>query len=430
MRISTSMIFAAGVADINRQMADTVKLQQQIAAKKRIINPSDDPVAAAQALQVQQAKDTNDQYATNIKYANSALGLESGYLSNVNDVFGRLKELVVQAGDGTLTPSQRSGIAVELRARFDGLLAIANSKDASGQYIFSGYMGDTTPFTGTVDTGVKYQGDDGQRQLQISASHLIATSDSGQEVFGRIPNGNGTFSATYGSNLALPPPFPLPAPPLPPNIGTGSVGGTTVTDPAVWKAPTSGSYSIQFSVSGGVTTYQIYDGATPLLATPGAYTSGQSIELQKTTAPAVDFGASVTVTGTPANGDTFVVSPSTSQSLFATLANLIHAVEGTGTTAADVARYQTDVKNAGIDLENARVNIVQVDAALGGRMNEVETVSNINSSVDLQYQQTLSNLQDLDMVKALTDLTSKQTQLDAAQKSFVSTSKLSLFNYL
>jgi flagellar hook-associated protein 3 FlgL len=63
-------------------------------------------------------------------------------------------------------------------------------------------------------------------------------------------------------------------------------------------------------------------------------------------------------------------------------------------------------------------------------MNEVDTVSSINSSVDLQYQQTLSNLQDLDMVKALTDLTSKQTQLDAAQKSFVSTSKLSLFNYL
>jgi flagellar hook-associated protein 3 FlgL len=215
-----------------------------------------------------------------------------------------------------------------------------------------------------------------------------------------------------------------------PNSGSGAISGSTVTNPAAWVAPTSGSYSVQFSVSGGVTTYQIYDGATPLLATPGAYTSGQSIELQKTTAPAVDFGASVTVTGTPANGDTFVVSPSTSQSLFATLANLIHAVEGTGTTAADVARYQTDVKNAGIDLENARVNIVQADAALGGRMNEVDTVSSINSSVDLQYQQTLSNLQDLDMVKALTDLTSKQTQLDAAQKSFVSTSKLSLFNYL
>jgi flagellar hook-associated protein 3 FlgL len=420
MRISTSMIFAAGVADINRQMADTVKLQQQIAAKKRIINPSDDPVAAAQALQVQQAKDTNDQYATNIKYANSALGLESGYLSNVNDVFGRLKELVVQAGDGTLTPSQRSGIAVELRARFDGLLAIANSKDASGQYIFSGYKGDTTPFIGTVDTGVSYQGDDGQRQLQISASHLIATSDSGQDVFGRIQNGNGTFSATYGTNSVTPGP----------NLGSGAVSGTTVTNPAAWVAPTSGSYSIQFSVSGGVTTYQLYDGATPLLATPGTYTSGQPIELQKTTPPAADYGASVTVTGTPADGDTFVVSPSTSQSLFATLANLIHAIEGTGTTAADVARYQTDVKNAGIDLENARVNVVQADAALGGRMNEVDTVSNINSSVDLQYQQTLSNLQDLDMVKALTDLTSKQTQLDAAQKSFVSTSKLSLFNYL
>jgi flagellar hook-associated protein 3 FlgL len=420
MRISTSMMFDAGVSSINRQLADTVKLQQQIAAKKRIINPSDDPVAAAQALQVQQAKDTNDQYATNLDSANSALSLEEGYLGNVGDIFGRLRELAVQAGDGTLTPTQRSGIAVELRARFDGLLAIANSKDASGQYIFGGYMGNTTPFTGTVDTGVHYQGDDGQRKIQISASRLIETSDSGLDVFERIQNGNGTFSATYGTNNLT----------LGPNSGSGAVSGTTVTNPAAWVAPTSGSYSVRFSVSGGVTTYQIYDGATALLATPGTYTSGQSIELQKTTLPAADFGASVKISGAPADGDTFVVSPSTSRSLFTTLANLIHTVESAGTTAADVARYQTDLSNATNDLERARVNVVQVRAAVGGRLNEIETVGEINSSVDIQYQDRLSTLQDLDMVKALTDLTSKQTQLEAAQKSFVSTSKLSLFNYL
>jgi flagellar hook-associated protein 3 FlgL len=421
MRISTSMMFDAGVSSINRQLADTVKLQQQIAAKKRIINPSDDPVAAAQALQVQQAKDANDQYATNIKSADSALSLEEGYLGSVGDIFGRLRELAIDAGNGTLSPTQRSGIAVELRARFDGLLAIANSKDASGQYIFSGYMGNTTPFTGTVDTGVSYQGDDGQRKIQISASRVIETSDSGLDVFERIQNGNGTFSATYGTNSG---------PPVGPNLGTGSVGATTVTDPAAWVAPASGSYNIQFSVSGGVTTYQIYDGATALLATPGTYTSGQSIALQQTTPTTVDFGASVKISGAPADGDTFVVSPSTSQSLFTTLAHLIHTVESAGTTPADVARYQTELSNATSDLERARVNVVQVRAAVGGRLNEITSVGDINSSVDIQYQSRLSDLQDLDMVKALTDLTYKQTQLEAAQKSFVSTSKLSLFNYL
>jgi flagellar hook-associated protein 3 FlgL len=418
------MIFDAGVSSINRQLADTVKLQQQIAANKRIINPSDDPVAAAQALQVQQAKDTNDQYATNIKSADSALSLEEGYLGSVGDIFGRLRELAVQAGDGTLTQSQRSGIAVELRARFDGLLAIANSKDASGQYLFGGYMGGTQPFTGTADTGVQYHNgnwdDDGQRTIQISASRVIETSDSGLDVFERIQNGNGTFSATYGTNSLS----------LGPNSGSGAVSGTTVTDPAAWVAPTSGSYSIRFGVSGGVTTYQIYDGATALLATPGTYTSGQSIELQQTTPTTVDFGASVKISGAPADGDTFVVSPSTSKSLFTTLANLIHTVEATGTTAADVARYQTDLSNATNDLERARVNVVQVRVAVGGRLNEITSVGEINSSVDIQYQDRLSNLQGLDMVKALTDLTYKQTQLEAAQKSFVSTSKLSLFNYL
>lgn len=420
MRISTSMIYDAGVANINKQMAAALRLQEQIAADKRILRPSDDPVAAAQALKVQQSIDTNSQYSTNIGYANSALGLEEGHLGNMVDIFAKLKEVAIQASDGTLSPSQRSGAAMELRARFDGLLAIANSTDGTGQYMFAGYMGNTQPFSGSVDGGVVYSGDDGQRRIQISASRQLETSDSGLDVFERIQNGNGTFSATYGTNSVTPGP----------NLGTGVISGGAVSDPAAWVAPTSGSYSIRFSVAAGVTTYQIYDGATALLATPGTYNSGDAITLQQTTPTTVDFGASVTVTGTPADGDSFVVSPSTDQSVFTTLANLIHTIEGTGTTPADVARYQTDINNSLNDLERARVNIVQVRAAVGTRLTEAQTVANINSDVDLQYQQTLSNLQDLDKVKALTDLTYKQTQLEAAQKSFTVVAGLSLFNYL
>jgi flagellar hook-associated protein 3 FlgL len=63
-------------------------------------------------------------------------------------------------------------------------------------------------------------------------------------------------------------------------------------------------------------------------------------------------------------------------------------------------------------------------------MNEVESLAGLNDELALQYQQTLSDLQDLDYAKAISDLTRKQTDLEAAQQSFIRISQLSLFNYL
>jgi flagellar hook-associated protein 3 FlgL len=415
------MIFNAGVNGINQQMASVLKLQQQIAANRRIVTPADDPVAAAQALQVQQAGDVNSQFATNISNATSALGLEHTQLEATSDIFKRVKELTIQAGNAALSTSDRNSIAVELRARFDDLLGIANSKDASGQYVFAGYKGNTQPFVGTVEGGVSYLGDDGQRALQVSASRLLETSDSGSDVFERITNGNGIFSTTYGTNFGT----------SGPNLGSGVISGGAVVDPSAWVPPASASgYEVRFSVSGGVTTYQIYDGATALLAPPGTYTSGQAIALQQTTPTTVDFGASVTVTGTPADGDSFTVSSSTSQSVFDSLARLIRTVEAGNSSAADSARYQVDLNNSMTNLDRASTNILQVSSLIGSRLNELESLSSINSDVDLQYKETLSNLQDLDLVQAYTDVTRKKTEMEAAQKSFVATSSLSLFNYI
>jgi flagellar hook-associated protein 3 FlgL len=407
MRISTNMLYSNGVKGMNEQWAAALKLQQQITSGRRILTPSDDPVAAAEALNVQHLQDINTQFATNIKYATSALSYEEGQLGSVVDIFGRLKELATQASGLASNPSQRSAIAVELRSRFEGLLAIANSKDETGQYLFAGYKGDTVPFQGSVDGGVTYAGDEGQRQVQISASRVIETGDSGSAVFMRIMNGNGVFSTSYAAG----------------NTGTGVISGGSVSDPSAWVAPSNGaSYSLVFT---SATTYEFRDGATVLSS--GTYGSGNPIPLQN---GAVSLGATVTVSGAPAAGDSYTITPSTSQSFFATMANLIHAIEGTGTTPADVARYQTDIQRASNDLNLAMENVVRVRGAVGSRLNEVETVGEINADMKIQYASTLSDLQDVDVVAAASELTQRKTQLEAAQKSFTMVSQLSLFSYL
>jgi flagellar hook-associated protein 3 FlgL len=436
MRISTNMIYNAGVAAINRQTADLLHLQQQVSTGRRIITPADDPVAAARALEVQQAKDVVDQFSANQGNAQASLNLEEAQLSSVRDMFGRLRELTVQAGNDPLSANDRRSIAMELRSRFDELMGIANATDGSGQYLFSGFQGSTTPFSGNVDaiisgasTEVQYLGDDGQRTLQVSPTRYVPVSDAGNDVFMRIKNGNGYFTTAYAAG----------------NTGTGIADAGSVTNPQTWNALANKNYSIVFasdaSTTPATTRYDILDagGNSLLTGGPGAapianqrvYKSGEAIVLASQGAePAFDLGATVTVSGDPAVGDSFAIAPSTSQSLFKTLANLIGKLEKAPFGAAEQAKFSADIGSALTNLGQAQENILRVSAAVGARGNELDSLASTNADVALQYQQNLSNLQDLDWAKALSDITRKQTDLEAAQKSFVSTSQLSLFNYI
>jgi flagellar hook-associated protein 3 FlgL len=444
------MIFDAGVNSINRQTATLLHLQQQVASGRRILTPSDDPVAAARALEVTQSQEITAQFKLTHNNANSALGLEEAQLSSSTDLLARVRELTVQAGNTTLSSSDRRAITSELRARFEELIGIANATDGAGQYLFSGFMGATKPFGGSVESilaggEIVYSGDDGQRKLQVSPSRFLDVSDSGNDVFKRIRNGNGDFVTGYPRNGLG----------VGTNTGTGIIDAGSITDPAAWTARPTNSFSVNFSVDNTVvppvTYYDIVDtdpasasfnnsmltGAPPTLPPTAAtgqrvYQSGQPITLVNQGAePAFNFGGNVMISGTPASGDSFTIAPSSSQSIFATVAKLIGAMESatTGSSAA-TANLANDIGFALTNLDKATDNILGVRAQIGSRMAEIDSLSSVNEDLNLQYQQTLSQLQDLDYAKTISDLTRKQTDLQAAQQSFVMMSQLSLFNYL
>jgi len=433
MRVSTGMIFDAGVAAIDKQTASLVHTQQQIATGRRILVPSDDPVAAARALEVTQSMNITAQYKTNQDAATSSLGLVDSNLSSATNLLIQVKQLAVQGANGALTSADRQSVATQLRADYDQLMGIANSTDGTGQYLFSGYQSNTQPFTGSVAAGVTYHGDDGQRLQQVSASRQIPVSVSGNAIFNRIASGNGYFSTNY--NAA--------------NSGTGVIDVGSVGNPVNWNsAANSGDLQVQFAVDPvtNTTTYDLVDmsagapgvslftGAPPSPPYGQTYTPGQAISfsgVNATTGQPFDFGASVTISGAPANGDSFNVTKSSSQSIFTTMANLINSLESSGTgTPAGAAKFATDMGSALENIDQASQNILTVRANIGANMNEVSSLQSVNSDLNIQYSQTLSNLQDLDYAKTITDLTRGQTQLQASQQSFAKVSQLSLFNYL
>ncbi|MDR2450405.1 MAG: flagellar hook-associated protein FlgL, partial [Candidatus Accumulibacter sp.] len=283
------------------------------------------------------------------------------------------------------------------------LLGMANSKDANGYYLFSGYQGHTQPFqrvTGGTDP-VAYRGDDGQRLMQVGASRQIAVSDSGRDIFERNLTGNGTFALGAA----------------PGNTGTGVIGGGSVTDITAW---TGDNYQIAFA---SATSYTITDTTTSTTIGTYTYTAGTEI----TAIPGISFSLG----GEPAAGDTFTVAPSTEQSLFTTLQNLITAfsTDIENDTVAG-ARVQNIVDAEMNNLQRILENVSTVQASIGSRRSELAALTDVSSALDLHYQERLSNLRDLDYVEAISEFTQQQTQLEAAQASFAQISQLSLFNYL
>jgi flagellar hook-associated protein 3 FlgL len=435
MRISTNMVYELGSTTLSRQQLEQVKLQQHISSGKRVLTPSDDPVAAASALETQQAKGLNDQYHTNAGVARDQLALEESALGDATSLLQDVKTLAVYAGNGSLTNADRLSIAAELEGHYAQLLGIANRTDGNGHYLFSGYQGATRPFSETAPGTVAYAGDSGTRNVQISASRVLQVSDAGDAVFFAIRNGNGTFEAAPGAG----------------NTGSGIIGPGTVTDPAAWNAATNGrDFTIRFHVDNGVTppvtTYDIVDNVNNVSLTTGAapaagpylrtYVPGGTISLARQVPPdtnpaAFDFGAGVPIDGVPASGDTFTVQASVDQDVFTTLHDLITTLRtGRGGDAVSAAAYQNALNAAMSNIDNAHDRMLTVRAQVGARLKEVDIAQSTSEDLSLAYSQSLSRLQDLDYAKALSELALRQTYFEAAQKSFLTVTSLDLFKLL
>ena len=402
MRISTNIVYEQGIATMQRQQEALLKTQQQVSTGRRILTPADDPVSAARALEVSQAASANAQYAVNRNSAKSSLGIEESTLQSLTGLIHDVRTATVGAGNPVLSNNDRAAIAAELRSRLDQLTGLANSTDGTGQYLFSGYQGNVKPFTLTT-TGAQYAGDQGQRLVQASAARQIGISDSGSAIFERVKTGNGVFVLAAVAT----------------NAGTGVSSSGSVTNPA---ALTGHNYQINFSVSGSATTYDVVDTTTSTtLSTGNAYTSGNVITVD---------GMQFDIQGSPANGDRFTIAPSSSQSLFKTLRDLIGAIANPISDAAGSTRLTNGLNAAHLNLGHALDNVLSVRATVGSRLQEIEALDSMGADYSLQYEQTLSQLQDVDYTQAISDLTRQQTYLEAAQKSYLKVSAMSLFDYI
>lgn len=195
MRISTSQFFESTSATYQNNFSSVIKTQSQIDSGVRIQTAADDPVGAARLLQLQQQKDMLAQYSTNMNSIKSSLGAQEAVLDSINNSLQKASELALRAGGG-ISDADRGAIANELGSIEEQVFSLLNSKDASGNYMFSGSKTDTPPYTRNNDGTYSYQGDDTQLNLKVSDTLALASSDTARSIIEGATN-TGRTQATF-----------------------------------------------------------------------------------------------------------------------------------------------------------------------------------------------------------------------------------------
>lgn len=410
MRISTLQAFNIGVNGITDVSKQSIKTQQQISSGTKILTPADDPVATARIMQLEQELATRDQYQKNIDSVKGRLELEDGVLSSIDSVLRRVRELTVQAGNGGYTIKDRTLIANELSVKIDELADLMNSRDAGGEYIFSGFKGQTQPFVKSDGGNYTYHGDNGQRLVSISPSTKVPINDTGNYLFVDIPAAKNTFY-TYA------------------NPNNTSVPAAVMTQGFVVDQE---KYD-QFYPEDMLITFNDPNNIVP----PGPNftvtqkSDGRVIQSNRPfneSQPITVSGVSVSIKGNPNQGDNFLIESSPKQNVLSTLGKLVDGLKTLDNSKPDAVDglIKTTLQN----IDNGQARLLEGRSQIGGRLNTLDTTKNMQEQQEVTSKKIISELKDLDYAEAASRLSFESFILQAAQQSYTKVANLSLFNFL
>jgi flagellar hook-associated protein 3 FlgL len=305
MRVSTSTIYNEGIGRLSTIQNQQIKLQEQIATGKKFNSPADDPIGAARALEMEYSIKVNDSYASTRIAAKNSLNLLEGNLASVTNLITNAQSILIGAGNASLSDLERGFKAQELQNTFDAILGLANSQDASGKFIFSGFNTDTQPFVEST-TGATYNGGTNEIELLVDSKRQMAVNSTGNDVF----------------------------------------------------QPTGGT------------------------------------------------------------------------DIFASLKEIITLLKTPITNDTERSAYNTGLTKAIGDMKGALNNVLNERARIGSQLSELDELDVAGDAMDLQYKTSLSQIQDLDYAEALSEVAKFKVIMEAAQQTFASTTKLSLFNFM
>lgn len=421
MRISTIQAFNTGVRGIQDNYSQVWRTQEQVSSGKRILSPADDPVATVRLLQLGQQGSQIKQYEDNLRAARNSLVQEESILNAVNNNLQRVREISLMAGNGAYDTQDRVALSQELEQLEDELFQLFNTRNARGEYLFGGYQSDQAPFVRKSDGSYTYQGDEGQRSIQIGSSKMIAINDNGKSLFVDVPNVNRVNTAAAVTNT-----------------GNGRISLGEVENKRQYDQNFYPNDGIVIRIGEDGNTYEILERPNP--PDPQAVLESGSLQAGPDGSFSIRYqGVVVKLDGELQENDEFTVErgdlTQTSdnrekRSILDTVA-LLRETLANDADDTESRLQRRDVLSLSVsNIDNAMNKVLGVQTSLGARLNIIDSSENELADAKLINQTITSELEDLDYAEALSRLSLQIVVLEAAQQSFVKISSLNLFNFI
>ncbi len=402
MRVSTSQMFLQSTKHMTTNESKLNEQSAYLASGKGVLTAKDNGVQYGTLIGYKDELQNIELYRRNIVQATNRNSLSEVSFSSAQDVLNQIKQTFIQANNGAMSDDDRTALSAQLKQNLEQMLDIANVKDETGGYVFSGYQIDKKPFSVQPDNTVNYNGDNGVRELKISKSVSVPLNQPGDEAFMKVGNSLGDFSASY-----------------PVNESGMIVNRAIISDRSVYVD--NQPYTLDFTDAdnNGSLELTITDNAANTVVVD-PYVAGQAYGFA---------GMEITIDGTPSVGDQVVLSEEPNISVFETIKQAIDWINVQG-AAADTEKHQADYGHI-LSQINASLNHISTRQGNAGiNLQLLQTQSTYHQDNELLMEQGRSSIEDLDYAAAVTEFEQAKVALQAAQQTYVKVQNLSLFNYI
>lgn len=403
MRISTNMMYQSSTRSLQNASERLDKASEQMTTGEKFSTAGEDPTGMSAKMSLSSKIAAYQQYNSNGNLLDSSLTLEGTVLSSATTGLQSAYTLVQQSYNGSLSTSDRKSIASELEELQSQLYDLMNSKNADGEYIFGGNQSQTQPFFKDSSGNYQFQGDTGQRIIQVAPSVQIAANDSGLSVFQSVPTRRTASESS--ANLSL-------------SVSSQGEFDSFFRNNYDFVTSANNNYTIATS-AGSPDQYQIFDSDGVTVLQSGEYVQNEAITFN---------GLSLTMDVT-AGGATqsFSLDAPANDNILNTLNDMISVLKDPTTSSTD---YAAMVANTEVHLKNAmdRVDITQ--GAVGGRQNNLTQVTDSNTALSTISQEARANVSEIDLYEAISNVAQEESALSVAQQAFTKINQSSLFDYL
>lgn len=401
MRVSTAQFYFQNAQQLSSLQTQVNEQVEYLSAGKRVLTAKDDAVSYGSLVGLKDGLAGIEKYKRNIIQAESRNNIQEVSFANAEDVMQQLKQLFIQANNGSLDDSDLLALGELAKNAQAQLLDVANTTDETGGYIFSGYKVDVTPFVMQPDNSVNYMGDSGVRELQIAKNVMVDTNQAGDKAFEQVNNALGDFSVQYNTNTS----------------GI-SLNRAVISNPSAYDTVTNPpNYNFNFT---SATDLTVTDALGNPVFNTAAYVPGQTIAFN---------GVEVQLSGNPLPGDDFDLTPQSEISLFDTVKGVVDWL-GAGASPANLAQHNIEYQELLGQLDQGLNHMTTRRVDAGVRLQLIDNQQSNHLDAELYMTKGRSNIEDLDFAKAAADFERSKFSLQAAQQSFVQIKNLSLFNYL